>query len=34
MPGRLRHRPVMMCNEAFHEGVTQAKAEEILKQCQ
>jgi len=26
--------PVMMCNEAFHEGVTQANAEEILKQCQ
>ena len=26
--------PVMMCNDAFHEGVTQAKAEEILKQCQ
>ena len=26
--------PVMMCNDAFHEGVTQAKVEEILKQCQ
>ena len=26
--------PVIMCNDAFHEGVTQAKVEEILKQCQ
>ena len=25
--------PVMMCNEAFHEGVTPARAEEILNQC-
>ena len=26
--------PVMMCNEAFHEGVTDAKADEILGRCQ
>jgi len=26
--------PVMMCNDALHEGVTQAKADELLKQCQ
>lgn len=26
--------PVMMCNDAFHEGVTPAKAEEILARCQ
>ena len=25
--------PVMMCNNAFHEGVTEAKAEEILGEC-
>lgn len=25
--------PVMMCNEAFHEGVTNAKADEILGRC-
>jgi len=25
--------PVMMCNDAFHEGVTQAKADEILGGC-
>ena len=25
--------PVMMCNEAFHEGVTTKKAEEILGRC-
>jgi NADH-quinone oxidoreductase subunit E len=25
--------PVMMCNETFHEGVTPAKAEEILAKC-
>ncbi len=25
--------PVMMCNDAFHEGVTDEKAEEILKAC-
>jgi NADH-quinone oxidoreductase subunit E len=25
--------PVMMCNEAFHEGVTQGKADEILGRC-
>lgn len=25
--------PVMMCNDRFHEGVTTAKAEEILRQC-
>jgi NADH-quinone oxidoreductase subunit E len=25
--------PVMMCNDAFHEGVTDAKAEEILGKC-
>jgi NADH-quinone oxidoreductase subunit E len=25
--------PVMMCNDAFHEGVTEAKAEEILGEC-
>ncbi len=25
--------PVMMCNGAFHEGVTQAKADEILGGC-
>ena len=25
--------PVMMCNDAFHEGVSEAKADEILKQC-
>jgi hypothetical protein len=24
---------VMMCNDAFHEGVSEAKADEILKQC-
>jgi NADH-quinone oxidoreductase subunit E len=26
--------PVMMCNDVFHEGVSQAKADEILKECQ
>jgi NADH-quinone oxidoreductase subunit E len=26
--------PVMMCNEAFHEGVTERKADEILGRCQ
>jgi len=26
--------PVMMCNEAFHEGVTEKKAEEILREAQ
>jgi NADH-quinone oxidoreductase subunit E len=26
--------PVMMCNDAFHEGVSETKADEILKQCQ
>ena len=26
--------PAVMCNGAFHEAVTQAKADEILKQCQ
>ena len=25
--------PVMMCNDTFHEGVTQAKADEILGGC-
>ena len=25
--------PVMMCNEDFHEGVTNAKAEQILTEC-
>ena len=25
--------PVMMCNETFHEGVTQSKADDLLKQC-
>jgi NADH-quinone oxidoreductase subunit E len=25
--------PVMMCNDAFHEGVTPAKADEILEKC-
>ena len=25
--------PVMMCNEDFHEGVSQAKADEILAKC-
>ena len=25
--------PVMMCNDAFHEGVSEVKADEILKQC-
>jgi len=25
--------PVMMCNDAFHEGVTHAKADEVLSQC-
>jgi NADH-quinone oxidoreductase subunit E len=25
--------PVMMCNDTFHEGVTDAKAEEILGKC-
>ena len=25
--------PVMMCNEAFHEGVSPAKADEILGRC-
>ena len=25
--------PVMMVNDAFHEGVSEAKADEILKQC-
>ena len=25
--------PVMMCNEDFHEGVTERKADEILDQC-
>jgi NADH-quinone oxidoreductase subunit E len=26
--------PVMMCNEVFHEGVTEKKADEILGRCQ
>jgi NADH-quinone oxidoreductase subunit E len=26
--------PVMMCNDTFHEGVSEKKADEILKQCQ
>ena len=26
--------PVMMCNEAFHEGVTEKQADEILGRCQ
>jgi NADH-quinone oxidoreductase subunit E len=26
--------PVIMCNDAFHEGVTGKKAEEILRGCQ
>jgi len=25
--------PVMMCNDTFHEGVTQSKADDLLKQC-
>jgi NADH-quinone oxidoreductase subunit E len=25
--------PVMMCNDAFYEGVSEEKADEILKQC-
>lgn len=25
--------PVMMCNDAFHEGVSNAKAEEIIREC-
>jgi NADH-quinone oxidoreductase subunit E len=25
--------PVMMCNEAFHEGVSDKRADEILKEC-
>ena len=25
--------PVMMCNEAFHEGVTEQRADEILGGC-
>ena len=25
--------PVMMCNDAFHEGVSEAKADEILEEC-
>jgi NADH-quinone oxidoreductase subunit E len=25
--------PVMMCNDAFHQGVSNAKADEILKEC-
>ncbi len=25
--------PVMMCNDAFHEGVSNSKADEILAQC-
>ena len=25
--------PVMMCNEAFYEGVTEAQADEVLAQC-
>ena len=25
--------PVMMCNDAFHEGVSNAKADEILGGC-
>ena len=25
--------PVMMCNDTFHEGVTESKAEEILGKC-
>ena len=25
--------PVMMCNDAFHEGVTPAKADEIIEKC-
>jgi NADH-quinone oxidoreductase, E subunit len=26
--------PVMMCNDAFYEGVSSAKADQILKECQ
>ena len=26
--------PVMMCNDTFHEGVTPAKADEIVQKCQ
>src|SRR5262245_26474916 len=26
--------PVMMCNEAFYEGVSHAKADEIIRSCQ
>lgn len=26
--------PVMMCNESFHEGVSEKKADQILNQCQ
>jgi NADH-quinone oxidoreductase subunit E len=25
--------PVMMCNETFHEGVSETKADEILEEC-
>ena len=25
--------PVMMCNEMFHEGVTEKKADVILREC-
>ena len=25
--------PVMMCNDAFHEGVSSAKADDILRDC-
>jgi NADH-quinone oxidoreductase subunit E len=25
--------PVMMCNDAFHEGVSNAKADEIMREC-
>ncbi|HXT10271.1 MAG TPA: NAD(P)H-dependent oxidoreductase subunit E [Candidatus Angelobacter sp.] len=25
--------PVMMCNDAFHEGVSSAKADEIIREC-
>lgn len=25
--------PVMMCNDAFHEGVSYAKADEIIREC-
>jgi NADH-quinone oxidoreductase subunit E len=25
--------PVMMCNDAFHEGVSNAKADEIIREC-